>query len=112
MREPAVSADVYDPDDGAATDDPFGVRAVLEVDGRLVVRVGGTALGLVESRACRELVRRIATLRGWDPDGAQRERSFGGAGRFTREFVFVDEPTGDADLGSGDDHRLGFPTEQ
>lgn len=77
--------------DEATTDAPFSVQSVLEADGRLVVRVSGTALGVVESRACRELVERIATLRGWDPDGAQTERAFGGAGRFTREFVFADE---------------------
>lgn len=74
-----------------AADPPFSVQSVLATDGRLVVRVGGTALGVVESRACREIVDRIATLHGWDPTGAQAERSFGGVGQFTREFVFFDE---------------------
>lgn len=91
MRDRFVSVDEYDSNGKIATDAPFRVRSVLEVDGRLVVRVGGTALGIVESRACREIVNRIATLRGWDPDGAQTERSFGGVGQFTREFVFLDE---------------------
>lgn len=91
MRERSVNAVAYDPDEEPATDAPFSVQSVLVVDGRLVVRVGGTALGIVESRACRELVERIATLRGWDPDGAQTERAFGSAGQFTREFVFADE---------------------
>jgi hypothetical protein len=72
-------------------DAPFSIQSVLATDGRLVVRVGGTALGVVESRACREIVDCIATLRGWDPNGAQTERSFGGVGQFTREFVFYDE---------------------
>jgi len=84
---------VVDHESGEETvaDAPFSIQSVLAVDGRLVVRVGGTALGVVESRACREIVDRIATLRGWDPNGAQTERSFGGVGQFTREFVFYDE---------------------
>lgn len=91
MRERVVSVAEHDPDEETATDAPFRVHSVLEVDGRLVVRVSGTALGIVESRACREIVERIAMLRGWDPDGAQTERSFGGVGQFTREFVFADD---------------------
>lgn len=91
MPERSVSVVEHGSSEETATDAPFTVQSVLEVDGRLVIRVGGTALGLVESPACREIVARIATLRGWDPDGAQTERSFGGVGQFTREFVFVDQ---------------------
>lgn len=91
MQESSLSIGAYGADVEGGTDAPFSVQSILEVDGRLVIRVAGTALGVVESRACREIVERIARLRGWDPNGAQTERAFGGAGQFTRDFVFADE---------------------
>ena len=89
MHERSISIGEGAAGDETATDAPFSVTSVLEVDGQLVVRVRGTALGIVESNACREIAERIATLQGWDPDGIQAERSFGGVGQFTREFAFV-----------------------
>lgn len=91
MQESPLNIGEYGMDDERGTDTPFSVQSILEVDGQLVIRVGGTALGVVESHACREIVERIATLRGWDPNGTQTERAFGGAGQFTREFVFADD---------------------
>lgn len=91
MQESSLNIGEYGVDGEGGTDAPFSVQSILEVDGQLVIRVGGTALGVVESHACREIVERIARLRGWDPNGAQMERAFGGVGQFTREFVFSDE---------------------
>lgn len=74
-----------------AADDLFGVQSIIETKDRLTIRIAGTELQLIESRACREVAERIASQRGWTTRGAQREQAYRVAGESIREFVFLDQ---------------------